>query len=323
MPEDPTNVPPTGLGTIKRKALRWSREPSTRLQVLGIWMFVAVLAAVTRSEVGWRLFEIVSAASLAFFVWPFVQGPYLLYTRHWLPLRADYRIFEGDLKSEFPEHRIKALSGLGFEFAGYLVQEPGTRNVALRLAVFIHPANKDSAQLAKIVSGLRTVSIVAFKSRFDDGFAFETSDSHTATPFKRDPNYQVFPFPGLRSTNDLYRLHCKIKETFALSRRPVLADKDGEVAEFMARAEVVRQTHAHSGDYKLSPAGDRYFYTWSGAIRHSWLHGWPINFFRTMRVQSRGMKKAEELGLRIHPKFGRLEESLPPRQAALSRRQRL
>jgi hypothetical protein len=167
VPEDSTNVLRTELGTIKRKAMRWSREPGTRLQVVGIWMFVALLAAITGSEVGWRLFEIVSAASVAFFMWPFVQGPYLLYTRHWLPLRADYRIFDGDLRAQFPEHRIAALSGLGFEFAGYLVQEPGARNVALRLAVFIHPANKDSAQLAKIVSGLRTIPIVAFKSRCD------------------------------------------------------------------------------------------------------------------------------------------------------------
>jgi hypothetical protein len=323
VPEDSTNLLRTELGTIKRKGLRWSREPGTRLQVVGIWMFVALLAAITGSEVGWRLFEIVSAASVAFFVWPFVQGPYLLYTRHWLPLRADYRIFDGDLRAQFPEHRIAALSGLGFEFAGYLVQEPGTRNVALRLAVFIHPANKDSAQLAKIVSGLRTILMVAFKSRFDDGFAYETSDSQAATPFKRDPNFQIFQFPGLRSTIDLYRLHCKIKEQFALTRRPTLADKDGEIAEFMARAEVVRQRHAHSGDYKLSPAGDRYVYTWRGAIRHSWLMGWPIKFFRVMRVHRRGMKRAEELGLRINPKFGRLEESLSPREADLSRRQRL
>lgn len=59
MPEDSTNVLRTELGTIKRKAMRWSREPGTRLQVVGIWMFVALLAAITGSEVGWRLFEIV------------------------------------------------------------------------------------------------------------------------------------------------------------------------------------------------------------------------------------------------------------------------
>jgi hypothetical protein len=323
MPEDATNVLCTELGTIKRMALRWSREPGTRLQVVGIWMFVVLLAAVTGSEVGRRLFEIVSAASLAFFVWPFVQGPYLLYTRHWLPLRADYRIFEGELLAQFPAHRIEGLSRLGFEFAGHLVQYPGTRNVAVRLAMFIHPANKDSAGLAEVVSGLRTIAFLAFKSRFDDGFAFETSNSQTATVFERDPNFQVFQFPGLRSTTDLYRLHCKIKEQFALSHRATLADKNGEVAEFMARAEVVRQRHAHSGDYKLSAAGDRYLYTWRGAIRHAWLHGWPIKFFRTMRVQSKGMKKAQELGLRINPKFGRLEESLSPREVDVSRRQRL
>jgi hypothetical protein len=51
VPEDSTNVLRTELGTIKRKAMRRSREPGTRLQVVGIWMFVALLAAMTGSEV--------------------------------------------------------------------------------------------------------------------------------------------------------------------------------------------------------------------------------------------------------------------------------
>jgi len=260
--------------------------------------------------VSWHLFEIASAAASAFFLWPFVEGPYLLYKRHSQPLDAPFRVFAGPLKSEFPQYRIRGLLEIGFEFAGQLVQGTHGRNVAVQMQMFIHPANTDSAHLVKVLSGLRTVELLVFKSRFDDGFAFETSDSRTAPIFSPDPNYRVFRFPSLRSTSDLYRLHRRIKDGFSLARRPVLARGDDELMEFIARAEVVRQRHAHSGDYKLGPAGDRYVYTLWGAILHGWLHAWPIKSFRTLRVESRGMKMAKELGLPIHPKFGRLEESV-------------
>jgi len=159
-----------------------------------------------------------------------------------------------------------------------------------------------------------------FKSRFADGLAFETSDSHTPQLFEPDPNFPVFHFPSVRSTRDLYRLHSKIKERYGTSRAPALADKEGELKEFIVRAEIVRDRHACSGVYKLAPAADRYVYTWKGAIRHAWLRAWPIKSLRTMRVYNESMKMAEELGLRIHPKFGCLEDSLPNRAAAGRRR---
>jgi hypothetical protein len=322
LPEDSNDHPDIDL-TIKHKALRSSRLPLTRLHIFAIWILVTILAAITGHQVSWHLFEIASGASIAFFLWPFVQGPYLLYTRRSLPLRADYRIFTGEIGPEYPKHRIDALFGLGFRYAGQLVQAPRGRNVAVHVAMFIHPANQDSVQLGRIVSGLRTTHALVFKARFDDGFAFESSNSHTAQIFRPDPCFPVFRFPALRSTTDLYRLHRKIKEQFALSHSPTLAEADEELSEFIARAEIVRQRHAQGGDYKLAPAGDKYVYTWRGAIRHAWLQTWPIKPFRAMRVHSRGMKRAKELGLPIHPKFGRLQDSLPRRDATVPRRRRL
>jgi hypothetical protein len=292
------------------------------MQVFAIWAFASVLLAITRAEASWRIFEIVSAGTLVFFLAPFVEGPYRLYTRHSMPVRAGFRVFDGDLRSEFPEHRLSQLSSLGFEVAGYLVQESGHSNVVVHLALFIHAANKDSAQLARVMTGLGTISVLVFKSRFEDGFAFETSDSHIAEIFKPDPNFPVFRFPLIRSTRDLYRLHSKIKERYVPSHRPTLADKGGELAEFIARAEIVRQRHAQRGGYRLAVAGDRYLYTWRGAIRHSWLMAWPIKRFRMMGMQRKARKMAEELGLRIDPKFGCLEDSLP-RHAAATQRRRL
>jgi hypothetical protein len=128
--------------------------------------------------------------------------------------------------------------------------------------MFIHPANQDSVQLGRVVSGLSTTHALVLRARFDDGFAFESSNSQVAQILRPDPRFQVFRFPAVRSIVDLYRLHGKIKELFALSQRPTLADEARELSEFIARAEIVRQRHAPGGEYKVAPAGDRYAYTW-------------------------------------------------------------
>ena len=305
-----------GIGKITPRVLRWSREPATRLQVLAIWTFVGVLFGITKSAVAWHLFEISSAASLAFFLWPLIEGPFRLHAKGYLPLRANYRVIQDQTEPDLRSYRAGDLMRLGFTFAGQLVQPAGERNVAVRLEVFLHPQNKDSAQLAQIVSGLRTTPVLIFKTRFVDDFAFETSDAHSPHMFGPDPNSPVFRFPVLRSTHDLYRLHCAIKEQFFHSHQAALADKEGEVAKFIARTEIAHQRLADSGDYKLAPSGDHYVYTWRGAIRQAWLAAWPVKPFRQLRLQSRAMKTAQQLGLPINAKLGRLQDSMRRPDAA-------
>jgi len=299
------------LTPIKPRVLRWSRKPLTRLQVFAVWaVIITIVCVVSRSEASWRIFEVVSALVLAFFGWPFVDGPYRLYRRGMLPLRADYRIFEGPFTPKIPEYLVRDLSCLGFKSTGRLVQEPGTRNVAAQIELFVHAANKDSAQVGYVMNGLRDIPVLVFKARFEDGFAFETSNTRNAPVFQPDPNFPVCRFPAVRSTKSLYRLHCKIKEQFALTHGLPIADPDGELNEFIHRAEIVRQRHAQSGHYKLASSGDCYVYTLRGAIRHACLSAWPVKPLRASRVYTKSMRMAEELGLRIHPKFGCLEESL-------------
>ena len=298
------------LTPIKPRVLRWSRRPLTRLRVFVLWAVITIVYVFWRSELSWRIFEVVSAAALVFFGWPFVEGPYRLYRRGMLPLRADYRIFDGPLTPDIPGYRVRDLSYLGFKSAGRLVQEPGRRNVAARIEVFVHSVNKDSVQIGYIVSGLRNTPVLVFKARFDDGFAFETSNAGSAPVFQPDPNFAVYRFPAVRSTRSLYRLHCKIKEHFALTHGVPIADPDGELNEFIHRAEIVHQRHAHSGHYRLASSGDCYVFALTGAIRQAWLSTWPVKPLRDARVYSKSMKMAEELGLRIDAKFGCLEESL-------------
>ena len=304
------------IGKITPRVLRWSREPTTRLQVIAIWMFVCVLFAITKSAVAWHLFEIASAGGLAFFLWPFGEGPFRLHAKGFFPLRANYRVVQDQTEPDPSSYRVRDLTRLGFTFAAQLVQPAGERNVAVRLEMFIHSQNKDSAQLAQIVSGLKTTPVLVFKTRFVDDSAFETSDARSPHIFGPDPNSPVFRFPGVRSTQDLYRLHCAIKEQFFHSHQAALADKEGEVAKFIARAEIAHQRLAKSGDYELAPAGDRYVYTWKGAIRQAWLAAWPIKPFRVILLHRRSMKTAEQLGLRINPKFGRVEDSMRRSDAA-------
>jgi hypothetical protein len=306
-PAENAATPPT---KITRKVLRWSRQPLIRLQVVAIWAFVALLLLITRNEVAWLWFKVASAAAVAFFLWPFVQGPYLLYTRHKTPLHVNFRVIPGPTDPSPQAFRVAHLRALGFTSAGQLVHETG-RNLMLHIEIFLHPQNQDSAQVSEIVGGLRTIHTLGFKSRFEDGFAFETNNSHIPPVFLPDPGYQVFRFPSLRSTADIYHLHRKIKERFLSSHRPTLADSEGEFAAFIERAEVAHQRHAQSGHYKLAPCGEHRIYTLKGAIRHAWLLAWPIKQWRALRLDYRAIKMAKDLGFRINPKLGRFEELHP------------
>lgn len=297
------------LPKVKRKVLRWSRQPLTRVQVVCIWAFVAILLLITRSAVAWLWFEVVSAA-LAFFAWPFIQGPYLLYTRHKNPLRQNFQVIPGPTDNSPQAYRVAHLKALGFISAGQLVHET-RQNVVAHIEIFFHPKNQDSAQVAEIMSGLKTVHQLIFKSRFEDNCAFETSTGHVPPVFPPDPNYQVFRFPNLRSTANLYKLHRIIKDRFFSSRRPILAEDAGELTAFIDQAEVSHQRHAKSGYWKLAPSGECYVYTLKGAIRHAWLLAWPIKSWRTSRLYIRSSRMAKELGFRINPKFGVLEDLHP------------
>jgi hypothetical protein len=272
--------------------LRWSRQPLTRLQVVAVWAFVALLLLITTSGVVWPWFKVASAGAIAFFLWPFIQGPYLLYTRHKVPLHADHRVVPGPTEKSPQAFRVADLKALGFTSAGHLIQEAGLRNVAMHSEVFVQPQDHDSAHLAEIASGLRTIHMLVFKSRFEDGFAFETSNGHVPPAFKVDPNYPVFRFPSVRSTADLYRLHRKIKERWFSSHPSTLADGQGELAAFVERPEFVQQRHALSGYYKLAPSGEYYVYTWKGAVRHAWLHAWPIKSWRAPSAFTAGLPKS-------------------------------
>jgi hypothetical protein len=304
-----------GIGKIKPRVLRWSREPGTRVQVVGIWVFVAVVCAISKGPFSGRVFEIVSAACLAFFLYPFIEGPFRLHARGMLPLRAEFHVVEGPPDSSIPSYRTAHLLGMGFQFAGELVKPVDRRNIAVRVTVFRHEENKDTAQVAQIIGGLRILPMMCFRTDFQDGFAFESSDAPGERLFPSDPECPVFRFPSVRSTQSLYRLHSKIKERYLDAHHPALADKERELARFIARAEVAHQRLAKFGDYHLAPLGEHYRLTWRGAIRQSWLNAWPVKQFRALRAESRALKMAESMGLRINPKLGRLQDS-PRREAS-------
>lgn len=311
----PTQYEPyPGVGKITRKVLRPSREPLVRLQVVAIWTFVASLYAVTKAPAASRGLVIASVAAVVFFLYPFIEGPIRLHARGKLALHAGYRIVEevaGEelLAPPLAAYREKDLGTLGFVYAGRLISPAEQKNIGVVVEIYLHEQNRDSAQLAVIIGGLRSIPVIVFKSRFDDGFAFETNNIFRASVFKPDPTFPSFCFPSMRSTADLYALHRKLKEQFLTSKRPLISDKKGELADFIARAEMRHQRIANCGDYQLSREGDRHVNTWKGAFWHSWLLAWPVKQIRAIRLQNRSLRRAEELGMPINIKLGRVDPS--------------
>jgi len=233
-----------------------------------------------------------------------------LYSRNWLPLRANYAVQDqANGAFDFASHDEMLLSDLGFERAGYVAKESQSGRPSVQAVIYLHTGNMDTAYIGQIQARGGTIRVCAFLSRFTDDFVFESSDTRTAGLFLPDPNHPVFRFPQLRSRRDLYRIHQELKKRFASTRTPAVGDKAEELARFIRRTEAVHARIAKT-HFRLNKTGDRYVHTVRGAIRHAWLLTWPVKLIRQLRADGKAMKTADELGLPIHPVFGRLVDSV-------------
>lgn len=300
--------PYPGVGKIKPKVLRPSRQPAVRVLLVLIGAFFLLRYEITRKPAAWRDFELAATIALAVFVYPFVEGPMRLHSHGGLPAQSAFRLATEETGPPLQGDRDPQLRQLGFEYAGQIIKPSGGNNVAVRMHIYTHSQNQDSAQLTEILAGHGTTPHFGFKARFKDDIAFETNDTANAPIFEDDPNYRSFRFPQVRSTDSLYRLHRRIKERLFADHFPTMADKEGELAEFIAKFEVAQQRMAQCGDYQLSRESDDYRlsiepdwyrFTWKGAIRQAWLLAWPVKQIRAWRLQNQALRMAKELGLPI------------------------
>ena len=283
----------------------WSRWRTVRLLLVVTWIVTLFFRALSDAAAVVRPLQILTAVVLPVILWPWVRGPYRLYSRCSLPLSAHFSVQEmAESARFFPESYERPLVKLGFEIFGYLKKEP-----RVQVAFYLHPETVDTAQIGRIESHWGPRYLYIFETQFDDGFILESSNGSSVGLLAPDPNHPVFRFPQLRFPNDLYRIHQELKKRFSSARRPVRGSAEEELKRYIARAEAIHQRLV-AADYKMDKAGNRYVYTIWGATRHAWLLTWPVKDFRRMRVEARAMKTAGELGLPIHPKLGRLEDSL-------------
>ena len=313
--------PYPGVGQIKPRVLRPSRQPAVRALLVLIGAFFLLRYEITKKPAARHDFELAATIALAVFVYPFVDGPIRLHSHGGLPVQSGFRLATEEAGPPLQGNRDPELRQLGFEYAGQIIKPSGRNNVAARAHIYIHSQNQDSAQLTEILTGLGTTPHFGFKARFKDGIAFETNDTANAPIFKDDPNYLSFRFPQVRSTDSLYRLHRRIKEKLFADHFPTTADKEGELAEFIARCEVAQQRMAQCGDYQLSRESadfqlsiepDWYRFTWKGAIRQAWLLAWPVKQIRAWRLQNQSLCMAKELGLPINLALACINESKNP-----------
>jgi hypothetical protein len=156
---------------------------------------------------------------------------------------------------------------MGFDLAGYLSKD---RQLHPALALYMHPANRDSAHVFRMDGAKGQINLLVFKTRFDYGFASETSNTESLGLYSVDPEYPVFRFPQVKLAADLYRVHKVIKAEFSASRRAVLATPGGELAEFISGAEVVRNRMMAGGPQaKAGGRCIRFHTSWSDSARDS------------------------------------------------------
>ena len=256
-----------------KSKLRWSRRSAVRSDFIKACVVFAVLFILTRNIAFLHLFDIFLAAFAVLVAWPFVQAPWLMYRRYSAPIHTPFRPVNGQALpagiQNAISHCVPQLTDLGFEFAGYLAQERKTATIVI--ALMIHRDEQDSAHFAWFVTGLKTIQLLAFQTRFDDGFSVSTSDQRRSSMFRPDPHHPVFRFPKIRSAEDLYELHRKLKPDLSANRSAIIGGEIEEITYFIERAEQHREEIMNQGDYKLDPTGQSYVFTRAGACRHAWL----------------------------------------------------
>lgn len=274
--------------------LWWS--PAVRLGSFVLWLFSLVLLLREHSPGSVFLFELASAVTVVLSVVPLLWSVYRLYTRVCPPARAAWYRSSTDISKELRSDWMRQIPDLGFNLAGYLTKDSDN---APYLALFVNSENCDSAHISRVAGK----DLLVFKTRFADGFAFETSNTATARLLPAIPYNPVFRFPSVILPLDLYRVHRKTKVELGVERTPVIADGDGEIAEFISRAEVVR-SHMMSRDYRLHASS--YRFTVVGAIRHALLLTWPLKSIRDSMFRRKMLDKLTRLGFQIDKSTGRI-----------------
>jgi len=122
------------------------------------------------------------------------RNAYRIYKRVRHPSQADWQMAEADPSQRLRADWISELTDMGFELAGYLSKDRQTRPLVARL---IHHANCDSAYVAQINSSEK--NFLVFKTRFADGFAFETGNTRTPSLISSRPTKSGFQISPNRS----------------------------------------------------------------------------------------------------------------------------
>jgi hypothetical protein len=310
MPDESPNSPSpplTILGKRVTSVQRWYRRTSVRSLVFLIFFLVVILHLFLRLSESLHALQVAAALAVLYVVWPFLSGTYLLHQKRTKSLRANYRVVDNLRFGELWAHRAIELADLGFKFVACLERPPDHPLVTTLVAIFVHPENGESAQLAKVQSSLNSNHLVVFNTRFDDGLVLETSNWHRRPIFRRKANFPTFRFPQVRNLKDLYQIHRAISRKYIGQRKPVAASAELAVPTFIETAEHIHSLNASQGDFKLNKSGDRYAYTWKGAFRHNFLSTWPVISIRYILAASDANKVCESLRFRINPKFGRIE----------------
>jgi len=235
--------------------------------------------------------------AVVLWVIPILWGAYRLYTSVRRPLQAGWRRTDADLSGDLRSDWIEQIHGLGFDLGGYLTHSSVD---APRLALFIDSENRDSAHISRVAGH----DLFVFETRFADGFAFETANTALAPLLPAIPNNPVFRFPQLRLPLDLYRVHQQIKNKMGLGREPVIENADGEIDEFVSRAEVSR-SYMMSRDYRQT-AANGYMFRIRGALRHAALLTWPVRSIRYAIFRRKAIDELCGLGFQIDKRTGRI-----------------
>jgi hypothetical protein len=231
----------------------------------------------------------------------FVLGPIVLRATFRYKAKVNPQLVPANALPEnvrkFMEPRLPELSGLGFQFVGYVNVGSLAPNTQAYMALLSNSRTSEWADVSVVTAATKLRGYIEFITRCSDDSQVDTNTNSMAPVLFPSPNYHVFRFPQIKDAFTLYRAHQMLVQQNLGGSRPELPPPGHEMSELKRRLERFGPRQQERGYMYLERDTENYRLTWKGAILGGWRSIWPVSALRAWWMQTRSETRLRSLGV--------------------------
>lgn len=209
------------------------------------------------------------------------------------------------------EDATPVLDSCGFRILGTLSNHPGNGSQQAFVSIWTNQSTGDSAQIIGIstlsaATGLKTVTLVTYRTEYSDGTSIVTTNSPSSSCFPADKRVNSIRCPGVWDVSLLYRFHRARVERHRAGRTATLERvKDPCVRMQLEHTETYERL-VRAGYYSLDPTREYYVPTLKGAFLMTYRLLPPFKQIQRIRKDRRADRALRESGFGGMTAFGNM-----------------